>query len=72
MAKPTRQELLCTFLTTKKGLKEVRAKTSKYRVFQISQDKFYFVGANGALRIGKNVSDSVSLTPNPKIFKQEA
>lgn len=72
MAKLTKQEILCAFLKDKKGLKEVHAKTSKYRVFQIQEGKFYFVGANGALRIGKNVSESVSLPVNPKIFKQEA
>lgn len=71
MAKPTRQELLCAFLTTKKGLKEVHGKTSKYRVFARKDGEFYFVGKNGSLRVGRNVSESVSLTPNPKIFKQD-
>lgn len=72
MAKPTRQELLCTFLKDKKGLKEVHGKTSRYRVFARKDGEFYFVGKNGSLRVGKNVSTSISLTPNPKIFKQEA
>lgn len=72
MSKPTKQEMLCNFLTTKKGLKEVRnPSTSKYRVFARKDGEFYFVGTNGALRVGKNVSTSISLVPNPKIFQIE-
>lgn len=67
----SKQEIICTTLKNK-GLKEVNAKTSKYRVFQIQPDKFYFVGKNGALRVGKNVSDSISLPVNPKLFKKES
>lgn len=57
----TKQEKICELLASK-GLKEVRGKTAKYRVFQRTNGEFYFVGRNGALRTGKNVSDSFSIS----------
>lgn len=64
MAKPTHQQLLCDFLTFQKGLKEVKnPSTSKYRVFLRKDGEFYFVGKNGSLRVGKNVSSSNFFNP---------
>ena len=47
----------------KKGCKEVESKSGKYKKFsRPAREDFYFVGRNGALRAGKNVSKSISLT----------
>lgn len=44
------------------GYQRVQGRTGKYVVLTRSKDEgFYFVGKNGALRAGKNVSSSVSL-----------
>lgn len=65
----SKQEVICTKLI-EKGLKEVRnPSTSKYRVFDRKDGTFYFVGKNGALRTGRNVSESISLPVNPKLFE---
>ena len=46
-----------------KGCKEIESKSRKYRKFdRPDKTDFYFVGHNGALRAGKNIGDSVSLT----------
>lgn len=63
----TRQEIICQNLI-QKGLKEVKGRTSKYRVFDRKDGQFYFVGKNGALRVGRNVSESISLPVNPRLF----
>lgn len=51
-------------LITKRGAREVKSTSSKYRKFTVPNrpDTFYWVGKNGALRVGKTVSDSLSLT----------
>lgn len=64
----THQEIICDKLA-QQGLKEVKAKTTKYRVFDRKNGQFYFVGKNGGLRTGRNVSDSISLPVNPKLFE---
>lgn len=44
------------------GSVEVKSKSAKYRTFtRPDTSDLYFVGKNGALRTGKNVSDSISL-----------
>ena len=65
----TRQDIICNKLTAQ-GLKEVRnPSTSKYRVFTRADGQKYFVGKNGALRVGMTVSTSFSVTPNPKLLE---
>jgi len=50
-----------------KGCVEVKSR-SKYRQFKRpGRDDFYFVGKNGALRAGKNASNSVSLSHLVKV-----
>jgi hypothetical protein len=44
---------------------KVQARTSKYEVF-CHGDKNWYVGVNGALRIGKNATDSLSAGPVTK------
>lgn len=63
MAKKTQSELIIETLL-KDGSREVTAKSKKYRQFTYPNDpsKFYFVGKNGAVRVGKNTTDSVSIT----------
>ena len=64
----TRQEIICNKLTSQ-GLKEVRYPSAKYRVFTRPDGKRYFVGKNGALRVGMTVGNSISLAVNPKLFE---
>ncbi|MFW6130067.1 MAG: hypothetical protein ACOC56_02710 [Atribacterota bacterium] len=57
----TKQDKIVQYLVETLGVNELPSK-SKYRKFtHIQPGKFYFVGKNGALRFGKNVSTSVSL-----------
>ena len=59
--KKTRADNIVEWLVSK-GCKEIKSR-SKYRQFSIpDRTSFYFVGKNGALRAGKNASESVSLT----------
>ena len=51
-----------------KGCKEIESKSRKYRKFERPEKTdYYFVGKNGALRVGKNIGDSVSLTRFVKV-----
>ena len=62
MAKKTRAEYVVDILK-RNGWKEVRSRSRKYRAFQHNDYPYmYFVGKHGALRRGKTVSDSVSVT----------
>ena len=65
----TRQDIICQKLARIR-CKEVRGKTAKYRVFDRKNGQFYFVGKNGALRVGRNVSESVSLPVNLRLFEE--
>ena len=54
-----------------KGCWEIKSK-SHYRQFKIpGREDFYFVGRNGALRMGQCASDSVSLSCFIKIKKEQ-
>lgn len=45
------------------GFVEVKGRSSKYRVFSKSgKEENYYLGKNGAVRKGKNIADSISLT----------
>lgn len=61
----TKQEKVVAFLL-KRGCIELPSTSKKYRKFSHINDKdsFYFVGNKGALRAGKNISDSISLRIN--------
>jgi len=57
-----KREKVIEFLK-QRGCKEVESKSGKYKKFSRPTRKdFYFVGRNGALRVGKNASQSISLT----------
>ncbi len=61
MAKQTLQKRIIDALETL-GCKRVEGRSNKYIVLTKMRDEgFYFVGKNGALRAGKNVTSSVSL-----------
>lgn len=47
-----------------KGAREVTSNSRKYRKFSYPGrgDKFYFVGKAGALRVGRTVGESVSVS----------
>lgn len=61
MAKQTLQARIIDALEAL-GCKRVEGKTRRYVVLTKMRDEgFYFVGKNGALRAGKNVTSSVSL-----------
>ena len=58
----TRQEKIIRALAGR-GFVEVTSKSRKYRTLaHPTSPKFYFVGKNGAVRVGATSSGSVSLT----------
>ena len=62
MAKQTKQEQVIKYLETK-GCRPVKSNSVKYLKFtRPGSDTFYWVGKNGALRAGKSIADSISLT----------
>ena len=68
MAKQTVQEKICEWLAGR-GFEEVKPTTIKYRRFKSNKDKesfFYFVGKRGAVRVGRVVSSSFSVTDRIK------
>lgn len=59
----TKQQTICKKLENIGCTLDRNAKTAKYIVYSIpGSDKKWFVGKNGALRKGKNVSDSLSFS----------
>jgi hypothetical protein len=73
MAKMKKADRLAEGLKVYLGCKEVEQEDPKYRQFQYpGQEDFFFVGSKGALRLGKNVKNSISFNTSPlykKIFK---
>jgi hypothetical protein len=72
MPKQTKQERIAEYFL-KGGLKEIiPSKSRKYRQFEkhdkVLGKKNYWVGRNGAVRYGKTVSKSISLT-DLNVFK---
>ena len=62
-----KSEKIIKLLIEEKGCIEVKSR-SKYRQFKRpGRDDFYFVGKNGALRAGKNASNSISLSHLVKV-----
>ena len=60
---PTLTERTINFLTAGLNMKEVKSSSRKYRTFRSSTSKRnYYVGKAGAVRAGKTVSDSFSIT----------
>lgn len=60
----TRQETIVAYLT-QAGCREVVSRSRKYRQFTTRPKptgKFYFVGRQGAIRKGRSVFSSISLT----------
>lgn len=65
----SRKSLQTRFMEALKARGETQVKiTSKYRVFSRAKGGFYYLGSNGALRIGPTVSLSC---PSNKRFREE-
>ena len=69
MRKPTTQDRIATYLTIRMGAKEVVPSSAKrFRQFEhgigrtSGRMNYYFVGRNGAVRIGTCISRSYSVT----------
>jgi len=61
--KTTAQDRIVNYLATKNNFKEVPSRSRKYRCLaDPNTDRLYWVGKHGAVRVGKIVSDSVSIT----------
>lgn len=74
MPKQTKADQLAAMLEAN-GYREIRGTSRKYRKFTKSSDgMFYFVGKAGALRHGRNIAESISLTDYyaARLLNQEA
>lgn len=58
----TKQQEICSKLEARGLKRDNSARTSKYIVYNAGNGVKYFVGKNGALRKGKSIADSISLT----------
>ena len=62
MSKPTRQEQVVAALAAR-GCREVASGSRRYRKFSNPEGRLaLYVGQQGAVRVGRTVSDSVSVT----------
>jgi len=59
------------FRDIKKLPLKLNQRSSKYVVFIYSDREYIFIGKSGAIRVGKTISDSISMTDlwGPKILK---
>lgn len=74
MKKLTLQERVVRYLVEGVGMKEAPSRSRKYRKFIFTDlERAYWVGRKGAVRVGKTVSNSISLTDRiiPLIKKWE-
>ena len=63
------QDAICKALSNR-GFDQVKSTSRKYKKFETSNpDIFYFVGKSGALRLGNNVSNSISRSNNTFHFQ---
>jgi hypothetical protein len=69
MKKQTKAERIAEYLVKTKGAVEVPSRSRKYRTFtrpdipkDLFQETFYFVGKAGAVRTGRTISDSYSIS----------
>ena len=70
--KRTRQDVICENLKRIMGLREVKGRSRKYRVFEGGrkyQHQNFYAGKSGALRLGPSISDSISVTHKVNIAK---
>ncbi len=60
----TLQERIARYLVDGRGFREVESRSRKYRQFQApGAESYYFVGRSGAVRSGRIVTNSSSITP---------
>jgi len=58
------QDRVAAYLIEAKGFLEIPSTSQKYRKFMnpLKKGQFYFLGKSGAVRVGRTVSNSISLT----------
>jgi len=61
----TMQDRMSRFLEMNYSAKEMTRTSAKYKKYVVGKDIFY-VGKNGSVRVGKNVSSSLSITGKMK------
>jgi len=64
MPKGKLQDRVARYLIEAKGFQEIPSTSRKYRKFMdpLNKGHFHFLGRNGAVRIGRTISGSRSLT----------
>lgn len=68
--KKTTKELIVRYFELKGFIKDKTARSSKYDTYT-KGDKKYYIGKNGAVKTGRTVSDSLSVTarfPKDKVL----
>ena len=71
MAKLVQQDKISKWLVSR-GFEEVPSTTKKYRRFKSNKEGFfYFVGRKGAVRVGRVVSKSFSVTDKIKYMMKK-
>jgi hypothetical protein len=70
MAKLTLRDRIIRFFVEGLGMEELESISAKYRKFQSKGSKergtFYFLGKSGGVRVGKNISNSISISSHIK------
>jgi glutaredoxin 2 len=62
MASWTRQKTVAFYYDKMIALPRGKQTSRKYLIFERPDGKFYYVGKKGAIRVGRNLTDSISLT----------
>lgn len=58
----TRQKTVAFYYDKMIELPRAKQTSRKYLIFERPDGKFYYVGKKGAIRVGRNLTDSISLT----------
>jgi hypothetical protein len=67
MAKITLEKKVENYLVGKLKMVELETTSRKYRKFQSPAGGIFWLGKNGALRAGRTISDSYSITESHKL-----
>lgn len=63
------------WMVTARGAKEQISRSFKYRTFIVTDnptvEKRYFIGSNGAVRTGKSISSSISITDQMIVYMKD-
>ena len=72
LIKRNRHQIVCETMTRIMGLHQIPTMSRKYKAFDGGKNypgQVFFVGRSGALRVGKNISNSISYTSRVDIPK---